>query len=245
MTIPTGELRARLRELPFRGRLEDHQDRQEPRHQLPRQDQVPAARRPYRRRLPKLPWSVSRPAGEVQGARLRRMQRLPRGRAPRAAPPEASGEGRGLRLVSHRQRLRAGALRGGTTREHEVPTRRRARRVGLPRLSPDSTTGSPLRVTAAVHKFLRERKRPERFSLAVLHPKKSPQACAECHEDVHRGQFLQRRRARTIAPLATRRPRFPTCGSTTTSRAVFRSPASTPRPHAPVATRQSARRATA
>ena len=46
------------------------------------------------------------------------------------------------------------------------------------------------RVTAAVHKFLRERKRPERFSLAVLHPKKSPQACAECHEDVHRGQFL-------------------------------------------------------
>jgi len=46
------------------------------------------------------------------------------------------------------------------------------------------------RITAAVHKFLQVRRRPERFSLAVLRPKKSPQACAECHEDVHRGQFL-------------------------------------------------------
>jgi hypothetical protein len=45
------------------------------------------------------------------------------------------------------------------------------------------------RITAAVRAMLQARKRPERFSLAVLHPKKSPDACADCHEDVHRGQF--------------------------------------------------------
>jgi hypothetical protein len=46
------------------------------------------------------------------------------------------------------------------------------------------------RITAAVHKQLAQRKRPERFSFAVLHPKKSPNACALCHDDVHRGQFV-------------------------------------------------------
>ena len=46
-----------------------------------------------------------------------------------------------------------------------------------------------LRITAAVHKMLRERKRPELFSFVVMRPKKSARACAGCHEDVHRGQF--------------------------------------------------------
>ena len=49
--------------------------------------------------------------------------------------------------------------------------------------------GLAARIPAAVHLRLKARHRPERFSLAVLHPKKSPQVCNGCHEDVHRGQF--------------------------------------------------------
>lgn len=48
------------------------------------------------------------------------------------------------------------------------------------------------RITASVHHILRARKRPERFSLVVLRPRGGaggPQACASCHEDVHRGQL--------------------------------------------------------
>jgi hypothetical protein len=45
-------------------------------------------------------------------------------------------------------------------------------------------------VPTPVHRMLAQHKRPERFSFADLHPKKSPEACAGCHEDVHRGQFL-------------------------------------------------------
>jgi hypothetical protein len=51
--------------------------------------------------------------------------------------------------------------------------------------------GLSARIPAAVHLRLKARRRPERFSLAVLHPKKSPQACSSCHEDVHRGQFAE------------------------------------------------------
>jgi hypothetical protein len=47
------------------------------------------------------------------------------------------------------------------------------------------------KIPPAVHKLLRERKRPERFSLAVLHPKKTLQSCLGCHEDVHRGQLAE------------------------------------------------------
>jgi len=50
------------------------------------------------------------------------------------------------------------------------------------------------KIPTAVHKLLHDRKRPEVFSMAVLHPKKSPQACAGCHEDVHRGQFAEENR---------------------------------------------------
>jgi hypothetical protein len=45
-------------------------------------------------------------------------------------------------------------------------------------------------ISPQVHRLLAQHKRPERFSFAVLHPKKAPEACASCHEDVHRGQFL-------------------------------------------------------
>ena len=92
--------------------------------------------------------------------------------------------------LSHRQRLRAGALRGGTTREHEVPTRRRARRVGLPRLSPDRR---PARRCASP-------RRSTSFSASENAPSGSASPCCtrrsprrrvpSCHEDVHRGQFL-------------------------------------------------------
>jgi hypothetical protein len=47
------------------------------------------------------------------------------------------------------------------------------------------------RIPAGVRQTLRARRRPERFSFAVLRPKKSPQACLGCHEDVHRGQFAE------------------------------------------------------
>jgi hypothetical protein len=46
------------------------------------------------------------------------------------------------------------------------------------------------RITQSTHRMLAQRKRPELFSLAVLHPPKKPEACSACHEDVHRGQFL-------------------------------------------------------
>ncbi|MES1209174.1 MAG: cytochrome c3 family protein [Pseudomonadota bacterium] len=49
--------------------------------------------------------------------------------------------------------------------------------------------GLAARITASVHRLLAQRKRPELFSFAVLHPKKSPDDCAGCHADVHRGQF--------------------------------------------------------
>jgi hypothetical protein len=45
------------------------------------------------------------------------------------------------------------------------------------------------RVSPAVHRALRAERRPERFSLVVMQPKGTPQACAGCHADVHRGQF--------------------------------------------------------
>jgi hypothetical protein len=51
--------------------------------------------------------------------------------------------------------------------------------------------GLAARVPAAVHQRLKARHRPEHFSLAVLRPKKSPEICSGCHEDVHRGQFTQ------------------------------------------------------
>ncbi len=49
--------------------------------------------------------------------------------------------------------------------------------------------GLAARIPAAVHQRLQARHRPERFSFAVLRPKKSPLVCGGCHEDVHRGQF--------------------------------------------------------
>jgi hypothetical protein len=47
------------------------------------------------------------------------------------------------------------------------------------------------RVSPAVHKKLKGQHRPELWSLAVLHPRRAPEACAACHEDVHRGQLSQ------------------------------------------------------
>jgi hypothetical protein len=47
------------------------------------------------------------------------------------------------------------------------------------------------RISAAVLRTLHARKRPERFSLASLHPKKAAQSCLGCHEDVHRGQLAR------------------------------------------------------
>jgi hypothetical protein len=46
-------------------------------------------------------------------------------------------------------------------------------------------------VPDGIRKRLAQHRRPERFSFVVLHPNKSPQACADCHKDVHQGQFLQ------------------------------------------------------
>jgi hypothetical protein len=46
-------------------------------------------------------------------------------------------------------------------------------------------------VPAEVRRRLAQHRRPERFSFAVLHPKESPQACSDCHKDVHQGQFLE------------------------------------------------------
>jgi hypothetical protein len=51
--------------------------------------------------------------------------------------------------------------------------------------------GLAARIPTAVRQRLKLRKRPERFSFVVLHPKKSPQACNQCHEDVHLGQFTE------------------------------------------------------
>jgi hypothetical protein len=45
-------------------------------------------------------------------------------------------------------------------------------------------------IPTEVRKRLAQQRRPERFSLALLHPKKSPEVCSSCHEDPHRGQFL-------------------------------------------------------
>jgi hypothetical protein len=45
------------------------------------------------------------------------------------------------------------------------------------------------RVSPAVHRLLRLERRPERFSLVVMQPRRTPQGCAGCHADVHRGQF--------------------------------------------------------
>jgi hypothetical protein len=45
------------------------------------------------------------------------------------------------------------------------------------------------RVSPAVRKKLKREHRPERWSLVVLQPRRTPQACAACHADVHRGQF--------------------------------------------------------
>jgi len=50
-------------------------------------------------------------------------------------------------------------------------------------------TGLASRIGASTRAFLKARKRPERFSLVLLHPAKSPTACAGCHQDVHLGQL--------------------------------------------------------
>lgn len=49
--------------------------------------------------------------------------------------------------------------------------------------------GLAARIPAAVHQKLRAHRRPEEFSFAIMHPRKAPQACKGCHEDVHHGQF--------------------------------------------------------
>jgi hypothetical protein len=50
-------------------------------------------------------------------------------------------------------------------------------------------------VPAAVRKELHARRRPERVSIAVLHPKKDPARCGACHADVHLGQLADARGA--------------------------------------------------
>jgi hypothetical protein len=45
------------------------------------------------------------------------------------------------------------------------------------------------RIPAAVRQKLKAQRRPERFALVVLRSKKTPAACATCHDDVHRGQL--------------------------------------------------------
>jgi hypothetical protein len=52
-----------------------------------------------------------------------------------------------------------------------------------------SDEGLAGRLPVAVSRRLKAHHRPERISLTVLHPKKAPQACNGCHDDVHRGQF--------------------------------------------------------
>jgi hypothetical protein len=47
------------------------------------------------------------------------------------------------------------------------------------------------RVPAAVRRKVKLARRSELWSFAVLRPRRAPQACAACHEDVHRGQFAQ------------------------------------------------------
>ena len=49
--------------------------------------------------------------------------------------------------------------------------------------------GLATHIPVAVRQRLKAHRRPERFSFAVLYPKKTPQICNGCHEDVHRGQF--------------------------------------------------------
>lgn len=51
--------------------------------------------------------------------------------------------------------------------------------------------GLASRIPTAVRQRLLAHKRPEHFSFAVLHPKKAAQACNQCHDDVHRGQFSE------------------------------------------------------
>jgi hypothetical protein len=45
------------------------------------------------------------------------------------------------------------------------------------------------RVSPVVRKKLRGERRPELWSFVVMQPRRSPQACAACHADVHRGQL--------------------------------------------------------
>ncbi len=139
---------------------------------------------------------------KFKGLAFARLQRLPRGRAPRPAPPQAARQGRRLRLVPHRQRLRPRALRAGAAREHEVPARGRARARRPAAAATRSTTGWRRAITAAVHKMLQARKRPERFSLAVLHPKKSPQACARVPRGRPPRSVRRRRRQERLRRLS-------------------------------------------
>lgn len=46
-------------------------------------------------------------------------------------------------------------------------------------------------IPLAVKRTLVAQRRPQTFSMVVLHPKQTPTACLGCHQDVHRGQFAK------------------------------------------------------
>ena len=77
--------------------------------------------------------------------------------------------------------------------------------------------GLAARIPAAVRLRLHAHKRPENFSFVVLHPKKTPQACNSCHEDVHRGQFAEGNVSRKggLADSVRERDTCATCHQTT------------------------------
>src|SRR5262249_37947262 len=53
------------------------------------------------------------------------------------------------------------------------------------------------KIPTATKKELARRRRPERFSFALLMPPQRPELCLGCHKDVHEGQFAEAGRADT------------------------------------------------
>ena len=176
-------------------------------HQLPRQDQVPAARRPHRRRLQELPRAVPGPAGAVQGAGLRGVQRLPRGRAPRPAAPQTARQGGGLRGLPHRQRLRRRrATSWSSTRARSSRSRARTPRRpagAATRSTIGSRRASRRPFTSAARAQPSRALQPAPCCTRRSRRRRAPGATRTCTA----GSSPAERRGATTAPAATRRRR--------------------------------------
>ena len=179
---------------------------------LPREDPLPAARRPRRRwRCEACHGPFPGAAGAVQRAGLRAVHRLPPRRPPRPArrrwPRPERPRRRDLRPLPHRRGLRAGALRGWRTTTRPA-TRWRARTARWP--APLPPEGPAARRAASRRRCAREleqQKRPVKVEPGAVRSRQRRPTAAPATATRTPGSSTARIEAEGLRRLPRHRPR--------------------------------------